>query len=209
MAPHPTSQKQMTAPSDERLVEAFQAGDLAAFDLLLLRWERRIQGTAYRILGVEEEARDVSQEAFLKAFRALRGFKGEARFSSWLYQIALNLCRDRLRRRRGKAFVSLESLEEEGGHPAPDAGPSPYEQAERGALLRRVREALAALPDEQREVIVLKEYEELTFLEIAQILDVPLSTVKTRLYRGLVSLRGRLERQGLRGVAAVAGAAQA
>ena len=198
----------MMGPSDERLVEAFQAGDLAAFDLLVLRWERKIQGTIYRILGTEEDARDVSQEAFLKAFRALPGFKGEARFSSWLYQIALNLCRDRLRRKRGKAFVSLDSLEEDTGLPPQRGGLSPYELAERGALLSLVREALAALPDEQRQVIVLKEYEELTFLEIAAILDVPLSTVKTRLYRGLVILRGRLERQGLR-AAAVAGAAQA
>jgi RNA polymerase sigma-70 factor, ECF subfamily len=195
-------------PSDERLVEAFQAGDLAAFDVLVLRWERKIQGTVYRVLGTEEDARDVTQEAFLKAFRALRGFKGEARFSSWLYQIALNLCRDRLRRRRGKAFVSLESVDEDGGLPAPGA-PSPYELAERGALRGMVRAALAELPDEQREVIVLKEYQELTFAEIAEVLDVPLSTVKTRLYRGLVGLRGRLERQGLRGAAPVVGTAQA
>lgn len=196
------------APSDERLVEAFQAGDLAAFDLLVLRWERKIQGTVYRVLGTEEDARDITQEAFLKAFRSLRGFKGQARFSSWLYQIALNLCRDRLRRRRGKAFVSLDSLEEDGGLPAP-AGLSPYDQAERGALRGLVREALAELPDEQREVIVLKEYQELTFVEIAEILDVPLSTVKTRLYRGLVGLRGRLERHGLHGTAPAVGTAQA
>jgi RNA polymerase sigma-70 factor (ECF subfamily) len=195
-------------PSDERLVEAFQAGDLAAFDLLVLRWERKIQGTVYRVLGTEEDARDVTQEAFLKAFRSLHGFKGQSRFSSWLYQIALNLCRDRLRRKRGKAFVSLDSLEEDGGLPGPP-GLSPYEQAERGALCGLVREALAELPDEQREVIVLKEYQELTFVEIAEILDVPLSTVKTRLYRGLVGLRGRLERQGLHGTAPAVGTAQA
>ncbi|HJS59349.1 MAG TPA: sigma-70 family RNA polymerase sigma factor [Vicinamibacteria bacterium] len=195
-------------PSDERLVEAFQAGDLAAFDLLVLRWERKVQGTVYRVLGTEEDARDVTQEAFLKAFRSLHGFKGEARFSSWLYQIALNLCRDRLRRKRGRAFVSFDSLEEDGGLPA-HSGLSPYDLAERGALCGLVRGALAELPDEQREVIVLKEYQELTFAEIAEILDVPLSTVKTRLYRGLVGLRGRLERQGLRGTAAVPGAVQA
>jgi len=196
------------SPSDERLVEAFQSGDVAAFDLLVLRWERKIQGTVYRVLGTEEDARDVTQEAFLKAFRALRNFKGEARFSSWLYQIALNLCRDRLRRKRGKAFVSLDSVDEDSGLPG-RREPSPYDLAERGALCGLVREALAELPDEQREVIVLKEYEELTFLEIAEILDVPLSTVKTRLYRGLVGLRGRLERQGLRGTAPVVGTAQA
>ena len=88
-------------PTDEDLVAAVQGGDSAAFDVLVRRWDRKIQGAAYRVLGSDDEARDVSQEAFLKAFRGLRSFKREARFSSWLYQIAMNLCRDRLRRRRG------------------------------------------------------------------------------------------------------------
>lgn len=192
-------------PTDEALVEAFQGGDLAAFDLLVLRWQRRIQGTIYRILGTEEDARDLCQETFLKAFRALRSFKGEARFSSWLYQIAVNLCRDRMRRRRGRTFVSLDAMGDEFGPPqAPSPDPGPMELLEQGSLRGLVRGAIAALPEDQREVIVLKEYEDLTFLEIAQILDVPLSTVKTRLYRGLVNLRGSLESRGVRGVAALA-----
>ncbi len=190
-------------PTDEALVEAFQAGDLAAFDLLVVRWQRKIQGTIYRILGTEEDARDLCQEAFLKAFRALKGFKGEARFSSWLYQIAVNLCRDRMRRRRGRTFLSLEALGDESGPSrAASPDPGPMELLQRGALRSLVQDAIAMLPEDQREVIVLKEYEELTFLEIAQVLDVPLSTVKTRLYRGLVNLRSCLERQGVRGVAA-------
>ncbi len=192
----------MSTSTDEALVEAFQGGDLAAFDLLVLRWQRRIQGTIYRILGSEDEARDLCQETFLKAYRSLKGFKGEARFSSWLYQIAVNLCRDRMRRRRGRSFVSLDALGDQGLRPEPlsrEAGPQ--QLAEQGSLRGLVQEAIAALPEEQREVIVLKEYQELTFLEIAQALDVPLSTVKTRLYRGLVNLRGRLERQGVRDVA--------
>lgn len=191
-------------PTDEALVEAFQAGDLAAFDLLVVRWQRKIQGTIYRILGTEEDARDLCQEAFLKAFRALKGFKGEARFSSWLYQIAVNLCRDRMRRRRGRTFLSLEALGDESGPSrAASPDPGPMELLQRGALRSLVQDAIAMLPEDQREVIVLKEYEELTFLEIAQVLDVPLSTVKTRLYRGLVNLRSCLERQGVRGVAAM------
>ncbi len=194
----------MPSPTDDALVEAFQAGELAAFDLLVLRWQRRILGTIYRILGSEEEARDLCQEAFLKAFRGLKDFKGEARFSSWLYQIALNLCRDRMRRRRGRSFVSLDAIGEDQGSPkaySRDAGP--LELAEQGSLRGLVQGALATLPEEQREVIVLKEYEDLTFLEIALTLQVPLSTVKTRLYRGLVNLRGQLERQGVKGAAAV------
>jgi RNA polymerase sigma-70 factor (ECF subfamily) len=190
-------------PTDEELVDAFQGGELSAFDALVRRWERRIQGAIHRVMGSEEEARDLCQETFLKAYRALASFKREARFSSWLYQIALNLCRDRMRRRRGRTMVSLDAMDDEGASLPGKQGPSPLELAESGALARAVAAAVNGLPDEQREVIVLKEYQDLTFLEIAEILDVPLSTVKTRLYRGLGQLRQRLERQGIRGAAPV------
>ncbi len=189
------------APSDEDLVAAFQAGDVGAFDDLVRRWDRRIQSAAYRLVGSHDEARDVAQEAFLKAYRALGSFKQEARFSSWLYQIALNLGRDRLRRRRVRPDVSLELVEESAERPIRDAGPSALEVLETQDLARAVRSAVAALPEEQREVVILKEYQGLTFVEIAEVLEVPLSTVKTRLYRGLGQLRSRLERQGLRKVA--------
>jgi RNA polymerase sigma-70 factor, ECF subfamily len=192
-------------PTDEELVDAFQAGDLAAFDLLVFRWDRKIQAAIFRIMGTEEEARDLCQETFLRAYRALGGFKGEARFSSWLYQIALNLCRDRMRRNRGRTLVSLDELED-AGNGLLQKGPTPLELIEAGDMSRAVASAVDALPAEQREVIVLKEYQDLTFVEIAEILGVPLSTVKTRLYRGLGQLRHRLERQGIRR-AAVAPAA--
>lgn len=192
-------------PTDEELVDAFQGGDLAAFDVLVYRWDRKIQAAIFRIMGTEDEARDLCQEAFLRAYRALGGFKGEARFSSWLYQIALNLCRDRMRRSKGRTLVSLDELEE-AGNGLLQKGPTPLELVEAGDMSRAVASAVAALPAEQREVIVLKEYQDLTFVEIAEILGVPLSTVKTRLYRGLGQLRHKLERQGIRR-AAVAPAA--
>lgn len=190
-------------PTDEDLVDAFQNGDVSAFDELVIRWDRKIQGAIYRILGTEEEARDLCQEAFLKAYKALPGFKGEARFSSWLYQIALNLCRDRMRRRKGRTFVSFDELQGSEHTERPSTAPSALELVEKSDLARTVSSAVAALPAEQRQVIVLKEYEGFTFMEIAQILDLPLSTVKTRLYRGLVQLRERLEREGVRGTVAV------
>jgi RNA polymerase sigma-70 factor (ECF subfamily) len=182
--------------SDEELVEACQAGEASAFDVLVARWEDKLRGAAYRFLGSEEEARDVAQEAFLRAYRALGGFKQEARFSSWLYQIATNLCRDRLRRRRTRAAVSLEELEET-GPVIVETRPGAHERLQQKDLARVVRRAIHALPEEQREVVILKEYQGLTFLEIAQSLDLPVSTVKTRLYRGLGQLRLRLEREGL------------
>jgi RNA polymerase sigma-70 factor, ECF subfamily len=186
--------------TDEELVEACLAGEESAFDVLLGRWEKRIRGAIYRLVGSDEEARDLCQEAFLKAYKSLRSFKQEARFSSWLYQIALNLCRDRMRRRRGKTMVSLDELEE-GGAAMPVAGPTALDLLQERDTSRLVAQAVESLPGEQREVIILKEYQGLTFLEIAQVLDVPISTVKTRLYRGLDQLRSRLEREGVRGTA--------
>jgi RNA polymerase sigma-70 factor (ECF subfamily) len=190
-------------PTDEELVAAFQEGDAAAFDQLVRRWDRRIHGAIHRVMGADEDARDLCQEAFLKAYRGLGAFKREARFSSWLYQIALNVCRDRLRRRRGKTAVSLEEIEEAGDGRLRSSSPSPLDLIEARDLSRAVERAMATLSAEEREVVILKEYQGLTFPEIAETLSVPLSTVKTRLYRGLAQLRHRLERQGVRGVAPV------
>ena len=188
--------------SDEELVEACQAGESSAFDVLVARWEDKIRGAAYRLLGSEEEARDATQEAFLKAYRGLPAFKQEARFSSWLYQIAINLCRDRLRRRKGRTMVSLEALEELGPVIA-GREPAALDLVQQLDLRRAVRRAIGELSEEQREVVILKEYQGLTFLEIAQALDLPISTVKTRLYRGLGQLRLRLEDEGIRDAAAL------
>jgi RNA polymerase sigma-70 factor (ECF subfamily) len=137
------------------------------------------------------------QEAFLRAYRGLRGFKGEAKFSSWLYRITLNLCRDWIRRERRTPLVQVP----EGTDPVElaDQRASPAESVEdlvaRREMSRAVARAMADLSDDQRMAIVLKEYHGLTFQEIADMLDCPLSTVKTRLYQGLSMLRRRLERQ--------------
>jgi RNA polymerase sigma-70 factor (ECF subfamily) len=185
--------------SDEQLVEACLAGEVAAFDILVNRWQRKIRGAVYRVVRSEEEAQDICQEAFLKAYRGLTSFKQESRFSSWLYQIALNLSRDRLRRRKTRHWVSLDDVDE-ASVTGPRRAPAEAERlVEVLEIQERVASAVAALPDEQREAVILKEYQGLTFLEIAEIQGVPVSTVKTRLYRGLSVLRERLVRQGLEG----------
>ena len=188
--------------TDEELVAHSMRGDAESFNQLIVRWERPIYALAYRVIGREEDARDVCQETFLRAFRALGGFRGQAKFSSWLYRIALNLCRDWIRRERrapvvqapeGVDLVDLAGAQE----PA-----EPFEDlVARHDMSRRVARAMAALPDEQRTAIILKEYHGLTFQEIASLLGCPLSTVKTRLYQGLSVLRRELGRDG-RGAAA-------
>ena len=186
------------ASTDEELVARSQSGDLESFNQLVVRWERPIYALAYRVIGREEDARDVAQESFLRAFRALGGFKGEAKFSSWLYRITLNLCRDWIRRERRTPVaqapegVDLIELASES---------TPVESIEdlvsRKELGRAVARAMSSLPEEQRTAIILKEYQGLTFQEIADLLDCPLSTVKTRLYQGLSVLRRQLEQAGV------------
>ena len=170
-----------------------------AFNELVVRWERPIHALAFRVFGREEEARDVSQEAFLRAFRGLKGFKGQAKFSSWLYRIALNLCRNWLRRERRVGFVQPqeESLFAEARAVDP-ISETVEELIVRRDLGRAVAKVMATLSDDQRTVIVLKEYHGLTFREIAELLQCPLSTVKTRLYQGLTVLRRQLEQSGLK-----------
>ena len=186
------------ASSDEELVTLSQAGDLDSFNQLVLRWERPIYALAYRVIGREEDARDVAQETFLSAFRALKGFKGQAKFSSWLYRITLNLCRDWIRREKRTPIAQAPEgidLVELAGEETPSE--SIEELVGRRQLGRAVSKAMALLPEEQRTAIILKEYHGLTFQEIAELLDCPLSTVKTRLYQGLSVVRKQLHQAGV------------
>ena len=186
------------ASTDEELVARSMGGDLDSFNQLVLRWERPIYALAYRVIGREEDARDVCQETFLRAFRALGGFKGQAKFSSWLYRITLNLCRDCIRRERRQPLAQTPEgvdLVELAGE-AEDTE-SIEELVARKEIGAAVAKAMALLPEEQRTAIVLKEYHGLTFQEIADMLDCPLSTVKTRLYQGLTVLRRQLERSNV------------
>lgn len=183
--------------TDDELVALSMGGDVDSFNQLILRWERPIYALAYRVIGREEDARDVCQETFLRAFRALPGFKGQAKFSSWLYRIALNLCRDWIRRHRRAPVVQLP----EGLDPieaVSDSGPveSIEDLVARRELSAVVEEAMKLLPEEQRTAVVLKEYHGMTFQEIADLQGCPLSTVKTRLYQGLNVLRRHLEKSG-------------
>ena len=155
-------------------------GDVDSFNQLVLRWERPIYSLAYRVLGREEDARDVTQETFLRAFRALPGFKRQAKFSSWLYRIALNLCRDWIRRQRRAPVLQMP----EGVDPAElVAASEPTESVEdlvaRRELSDAVAEAMALLPEQQRTAIILKEYHGMTFQEIADLQGCPLRACQT------------------------------
>ena len=183
--------------TDDDLVARSRGGDVESFNQLILRWERPIYALAYRVIGRDEDARDVVQETFLRAFRALPGFKGQAKFSSWLYRIALNLCRDWIRRQRRTPVVQMpEDAEAVERIAIRDPVESIEDLMARKELSAVVAEAMALLPEEQRTAIILKEYHGMTFQKIAELQGCPLSTVKTRLYQGLAVLRRNLEKQG-------------
>jgi RNA polymerase sigma-70 factor (ECF subfamily) len=187
----------MELTSDEQIVERALTGDAEAFGEIVRRWERRIFALAFGMLGREEDARDATQETFLAAFRSLRGFRGEAKVSSWLHRIAVNQCITRQRRAKVRNEAALDDeAEKDASSFATALEISPARVVEGRERSDAVRRAVNSLPVELRQVIVMKEFEELTFREIADALDLPLSTVKSRLYTALGQLQMRLDRFG-------------
>ena len=181
--------------TDEIIVERALTGDAEAFGEIVRRWERRIFALAYGMLGREDDARDATQETFLAAFRNLRGFRGEAKVSSWLHRIAVNQCISRQRRAKVRSEAALEDEPEATASSfAMPLSHSPARVAEGRQETAAVRRAINSLPIELRQVVVMKEFEELTFREIADALDLPLSTVKSRLYTALKQLQMRLQK---------------
>ena len=184
-----------TRLTDEQLVEFAVSGDADAFGEIVRRWERKIFGLCFGMLGREDEARDAAQETFIAAYRSIGNFRGEAKVSSWLHRIAVNQCLTAKRRSRWRAEDHLndETDEESRVFVAPP-GSSPLRRTEQNERLALVRDAVTSLPKNLREVVVMKEFEEMTFQEISEVLDLPLSTVKSRLYTALKQLRLKLER---------------
>ena len=163
---------------DRRIIERVLEGDTHSFNLLVWQWEKPIYNYIFRMVGNADEAMDLCQESFLKAFSELASLKDRDRFSAWLYRIAHNVCYSRFRKDAGKTFVPLEI----------DPGMTPPSIENRLA----VEKALGQLPDDQREVVVLKVFQGFKFEEIAAVQGAPVSTVKSRLYMSFEKLKSVL-----------------
>ena len=177
-------------PSDEELVLRHQRGDESAFEAMVARWNEPILQLATRLTGDLEEAKDVRQMALLKTYQGLDRFEGRSRFSTWVYRVVLNLCRDRKRSAAVRTRVVEESVRErEGDYVLEETG---FHVARDRELAEIVAQAVLALPAAEREVVVLRHYHDLGFPTIAEILGSPVTTVKSRMSRGLELLRARL-----------------
>jgi RNA polymerase sigma-70 factor (ECF subfamily) len=168
------------AVDEAALLASSRRGDLSAYDRLVAAYQDRVYQTAYRITGHREDAWDAAQEAFLRAFRALRTFRGEAAFSTWMTRIAVNTALDVVRRRPPHAPATADVAA---------AGSDPTDEVLRRDQQRRVQQAIAALPPDHRAVAVLRDVQGLSYEEIARVLRVPVGTVRSRLSRARDALR--------------------
>jgi RNA polymerase sigma-70 factor (ECF subfamily) len=185
----------LTDLTDEKLVELAVSQDPEAFGEIVRRWERKIFALCFGMLGREDDARDAAQEAFIAAYRNLANFRGEAKVSSWLHRIAVNQCLTIKRRAKTRSEEFLD--DDDGGEERIFIAPlhkSPSRQAEQFERLKLVRTAVSSLPTDLKQVIVMKEFEDMTFQEISETLEIPLSTVKSRLYTALKQLKMKLDR---------------
>lgn len=179
---------------DETLMAALAAGELAALDPLMLRWQGPLQAFLRRHLPCETDALDLAQETFVRLYRHRAAYRPGARFSTWMFQIALNLARDQARKTTRRRTDSLEALAPEVAAGLRSGEPSPADRARHREETAAVRAALAELPEPLRAVVVLSEYQELSHAEIAQIVGATPKAVETRLHRAREKLRLALAR---------------
>ena len=190
---------------DLPLLEAFRRGDPGAFDDLVRRHEARVHRLAVRMLGDADAALDAAQESFVRAWKGLARFQGASRFSTWVTRIVINQCRNELRRRRTVKHTQPLSLDAPGsmtgrngdtettvGAAVPAAGGEPWEAVRAREVARALESCLQDLDEESREVLVLRDAEDLSYEDVAEILEVPVGTLRSRLHRARSDLRRRM-----------------
>ena len=189
--------------SDDLLVERSRRGDLKAFNLLIRKWEKSVYNFIYRFVGRHEEAQDLCQETFVRVYEKIEGLKDSSRFKGWLYTIAANLSRDRLKRGDLKYTVALETTPEAeqarpGSPESPLAiAPGPDAETHRGEVREIIMKALQTIPEQQRMALVLKVYHGMTTAEIAELTGDPAGTIRSRLFHGLRKMQQALGEMGL------------
>lgn len=175
---------------EEKLIDRAAKGDAAAFNELLGAHEKRMYAVCLRMCGNHEDAQDCLQEAMLRVFRAISGFKGQASFSTWVYRVTMNTCLDELRRRKNKQTSSLDSLLDAGWSPS-DEMDTPERHAIAAEKQEAIRNTISELPEDMRSAIILRDIQGFSYDEIARILEINVGTIKSRISRGREKLRER------------------
>jgi RNA polymerase sigma-70 factor (ECF subfamily) len=180
--------------NDQALIERCRNGDVAAFEPLVEKYRDRAWRLAFNVLRDREDASDVTQEAFVRAWQALPSFRGQSAFYTWLFRIVVNVASDRARQRaaRGRAFGTERVPEEDWERTMVDESAAPDDEARRAEERERITQALAALPEHHRTIIMLSDLEGLSYREIAEVLDIPMGTVMSRLHNARKRLRAIL-----------------
>jgi len=178
--------------NEQKLIERASGGDPSAFNRLMAEHERKMYAVALRMCSNREDAQDCLQEAMLRIYRSISSFKGQSSFGTWVYRITMNTCLDELRRKKNKAAASLDSLVDAGWSPT-DESDTPEKHSERKALRRELSGAIRELPEDMRSAVVLRDIHGYSYDEIAQVLDVNVGTVKSRISRAREKLRGKLQ----------------
>jgi RNA polymerase sigma-70 factor, ECF subfamily len=196
--------KDYSSADDAALVRAAQKGDTGAFEELVARHRDRIFARAFSMMRNEDDAIDLSQEAWVKGWQRLKQFQGESSFSTWMTRIVINLCLDELRKQKRHRAESIENLDEESGgveRQMPAVTINPTERLERGELRQRIDRALNQLSHEHRTVLVLHEFEEMEYKEIAKTMGCSIGTVMSRLFyarRKMAVLLADMKKQDLK-----------
>ena len=175
------------------LVRAFLKGDQQAFDRLVMLYQTRIYNLAFQYLKNTEEAKDTTQDIFVTVYRSLSKLKEASKFKSWLYQIAINHCRNRYKSLKRKGYFSSSSIDDPDTSIQLTGGDSPEVSMERSNTIKLVRQAIDAMGEQEKEIIMLRDIQQLSYEEISTILDLPLGTVKSRLNRARLALKDRLQ----------------
>ena len=181
--------------SDQQLIKLVLKGEKDAFSVLVMRYQKQIYSLTYRFTNNPEDARDLAQEIFIHLYRVLPKYDGKRNFFSWMYKVASNVCCNALRREKQQQTFPLDKVINFSPLTVPrDIHPEEY--YERREMRELVRQAVAELPDKYRLPIILRYMEDLSYREIAEILDLPITTIETRLYRGKALLQKRLHAKG-------------
>lgn len=185
--------KKMSEQNITELVRALRQGNTQAFNRLVTSYQTKIYNLALNYVKQEEEAKDLTQDIFVTVYRSISKLRDETKFVAWLYQVAINHCRNRYKKLQRRGYFNSQSIDDEESPLQLSGNDSPEKNLEQNRTIKLVRQAIAAMPKSEKEILLLRDIQELSYDEISAILNVPLGTVKSKLNRARSALKDRLK----------------